>query len=387
MPTAPTAEDPGVVPIPDAGVLVFDRDTEGFECFRIPALILAADGDLLAFAEARRPLPGGGWCDDQASTDLVLRRSSDRGHTWSPLTTVLAGDPWDRPGVRATRGNPSPVVLSRGEHAGRIVLVSTYNPEGDPTLRLPFVQHSDDHGRTWSEARDLTEQLKPDLPNLGWFATGPQHAIEITNGPHAGRLVVGLTVQHDQRYEGALALSDDGGLTWWRGAVAARPVDADHFSEVGVVERADGSLLAIGRSQKGERASSMPYSRVCAVSEDGGETFTSATFRYLLDLLTTADVQGSVLNLDAQRGAAGNILLYAAPTHPRTRKYLSVFVSTDGGRSWTRRAEVTSDRSGYSDVVMVDDTHLGVLYETGLESGDARDRILYKELWTERLGV
>ncbi|RCK71239.1 hypothetical protein DT076_01965 [Desertihabitans brevis] len=85
--------------------------------------------------------------------------------------------------------------------------------------------------------------------------------------------------------------------------------------------------------------------------------------------------------------AAGNTLLYAAPTHPRARKCLSVFVSTDGGRSCERRAEVTSDRSGYSDLVMVDDTHLGVLYETGLERGDARDRILYKELGTERRGL
>lgn len=37
---------------PDAtdGVVVFDKDTEGFQCFRIPAAVRAPDGSLIAFA-------------------------------------------------------------------------------------------------------------------------------------------------------------------------------------------------------------------------------------------------------------------------------------------------------------------------------------------------
>lgn len=131
----------------------------------------------------------------------------------------------------------------------------------------------------------------------------------------------------------------------------------------------------------------MPYSRVVNVSRDGGESFSAPRFRYESSLPTTAEVQGSVLNRDSHVPAAGPVLFYAAPTHPTQRKYLSVFVSTNAGRTWDRRWEVTSDRSGYSDLVMWDAEHLGVLYETGLESGDARDTIRYKEVWTERLGV
>src|SRR5699024_7086081 len=60
------------------GVVVFDRDTEGFQCFRIPAIVEAPDGSLIAFAEARRPL-GDSFCHDDGSIDLVMRRSNDGG--------------------------------------------------------------------------------------------------------------------------------------------------------------------------------------------------------------------------------------------------------------------------------------------------------------------
>lgn len=386
---APARADDGD-PVPDAGIVVYDKGDAGFECFRIPAIIKAADGSMLAFAEARRAYPGKGYCYDDGSIDLVMKRSTDRGHTWSEMSTVLAGDPWGRD-VGATRGNPSPVLITRGEHAGRIVLLSTYNVAGSRAVRLPFVQYSDDNGQTWSEAVDLTDQLKAGLPEEGWFATGPQHAIELQNGPHAGRLVVGLsisyTVDGQKVTQGAIGWSDDGGVTWQRGATAEPPKDADHFSEVGLVETPTGAVMAIARSRKGEKQDSMQRSRVVNVSHDGGESFAKPRFGYERTLVTTAEVQGSVLNRDSHQPAAGPVMFYAAPTHPTQRKYLSIFVSTNAGQTWDRRWEVTSDRSGYSDLVMWDDVHLGVLYETGLESGDARDTIRYKEVALDRLGL
>src|SRR5690625_3099397 len=214
------------------GVVVFDRDTEGFQCFRIPAIVEAPDGSLIAFAEARRPL-GDSFCHDDGSIDLVMRRSNDGGRTWSELQTVLAGDPWGRD-RGATRGNPVPIVINQGAHAGRIVLLSTWNVEGSRSERRPFVQYSDDSGRTWSEAIDLTEQLKPGFPDEGWYATRPQHGIEMKSARHAGRLVAGLTFLGPRPGESEVGLvySDDGWITWQLGATAPQPWDADHFADV-----------------------------------------------------------------------------------------------------------------------------------------------------------
>lgn len=362
------------------GVTVFDKDTEGFECFRIPAIITAPDGSFIAFAEARRAFEDR-FCHDDGSIDLVMRRSTDGGRTWGELQTILAGDPWGRD-VGATRGNPVPIVVTEGEHAGRIVLLSTWNIEGSRAERRPFVQYSDDNGRTWSEAEDLTDQLKPGFPDEGWYATGPQHGIQLTRGEHAGRLVAGvnfLNTNESDRSQGGLAHSDDGGATWTLGATAPMPEDADHFSEVGVAETADGGLYAIGRSRKGEKSDeTREFSRSVATSTDGGESFTTDTFGYQSDLLTTPEVQGSIINASEGSGAAGDSLAYVAPQHGTLRKNLGVFTSEDGGSSWEHAADMTKNRSGYSDVIMLDEERAGLLYETGLEGGDARDTIVFQ---------
>ena len=360
---------------PDAldGTPVFQRETGGFECYRIPAMVRAGDGSLLAFAEARRA-HGKKFCADDASIDLVMRRSTDNGKTWSKMSTVLKGDP-EGQNVGATRGNAVPIVVTQGKHKGRIVLLTTWNKEGDSSQRRPFVQYSDDHGRTWSKAKDITEEVKPNLPKEGWYATGPQHGIEIKNGDHAGRLVAGVNFEGPR---GGLIYSDDGGETWTRGAEAPAPSDADHFSEVGVEETADGSLIAIGRTRKGEKdESTRKYSRAVAVSRDGGKTFDSRSFTFQEDLVTTPEVQGSIVNVDQAAGRAGDRLIYAAPQHGNLRKDLGLFVSDDGGTSWKHAVDMTHNRSGYSDMTMLDESTVGVLYETGLESGDARDTIVF----------
>src|SRR5262245_1210895 len=79
----------------------------GYKSFRIPALVLAANGNLLAFCEAR----AGG---DASEIDLVLKRSLDGGKTWGPLEKVQESDSFkplfgDKP-PEITIGNPCPVV-------------------------------------------------------------------------------------------------------------------------------------------------------------------------------------------------------------------------------------------------------------------------------------
>ncbi|MDP6060912.1 MAG: sialidase family protein, partial [Pirellulaceae bacterium] len=88
-------------------VTVFANGTDGYNIFRIPAIIKAANGDLLAFCEARE---GG----DASEIDLVSKRSTDGGKTWQACQTVQESDnfrnlfPSDAPPL--TVGNPAPVV-------------------------------------------------------------------------------------------------------------------------------------------------------------------------------------------------------------------------------------------------------------------------------------
>ena len=89
-------------------------------------------------------------------------------------------------------------------------------------------------------------------------------------------------------------------------------------------------------------------------------------------------IDASVINAGEGVGTVGDRLVYAAPQHGTLRKDLGLFTSSDGGATWRHERDLTANRSGYSDLVMLDAHRAGVLYETGLESGDARDTIVFQ---------
>lgn len=357
----------------DQAFTLFEGSASGeFECYRIPSLVTTPEGSTIAFVEGRRAFEGAGYCYDDGSIDIVMKRSRNGGVDWGPQEVVLAGNPWGGE-ADATRGNPVPIVLQHGENAGRIVLLTTWNQAGTRAKRIPFVMHSDDDGETWSDAMSLEEQLKggDSAPVEGWYGTGPQHGIQMVHGEHAGRLVAAVYYEGGM---GAIIFSDDDGESWSQGQGIPGPEDVAHFGEIGVEETADGSLIAIGRLRD-EGETSPSRSRAAARSTDGGETFETATFETVADLETTPGVQGALLNRGQHGGEPGDRLLFSAPTHPTLRKHLAVFGSEDAGSSWSKAFDVESVRAGYSDMTMLDSEVLGLLHEAGDEDGDAKDRI------------
>ena len=72
---------PAVEPVAMTDVFVSGKD--GYHTYRIPALLTTPRGTLLAFCEGRKTSRS-----DHGDIDLVLRRSSDGGKTWGPMTVV-----------------------------------------------------------------------------------------------------------------------------------------------------------------------------------------------------------------------------------------------------------------------------------------------------------
>ncbi|MGY0490742.1 exo-alpha-sialidase [Streptomyces sp. WG-D5] len=341
----------------------------GYACYRIPAVVKTVRGTLLAFAEGRT-----NDCSDAGDIDIVVKRSEDGGRTWSPLQVVNEG-------AGDTHGNPAPIVDRR---TGRVVLAETYNTgrtDGKncdvPCDRTPHLQYSDDDGRTWSSPRDLSDELLPDDFN-SWYATGPVHGIQLAKGPHRGRLVFTVNAEtwNGSRVtanHAALMVSDDGGDHWRIGAKDTWPVADDGTfrqkpSEMTLAERPDGTVYVSGREQDGTDLGH----RTHAVSRDGGESF-ARPFSAVPDLYTP-QVQGSVLPV----GAKGERLLLACPGDPDRRRTMTIRSSYDGGRTWEsfdRGTVVTTDWSGYSDLVQADRGHVGLMYEGG--AVDARDEIRF----------
>ncbi|MFD8547811.1 exo-alpha-sialidase [Streptomyces sp. NPDC059649] len=381
------ADSPGAAAEPPAGgfeqqVLFKAAQEQGYFCFRIPAVVRSTHGTLLAFAEGRRHD-----CGDSGDIDLVLKRSTDGGRTWGPLQVVNRGG-------GDTHGNPAPLVDRR---TGRIVLAETYNKGRTdglscdvPCDRTPHLQYSDDDGETWSTPRDLTSDVRPAKWN-SWYATGPVHGLQLTRGRHAGRLVFGINAES---YAGnrvtanhaALVHSDDG-ETWKVGALDTWPIAMDGTfrqkpSEMTLLERSDGAIYVNGREQDGTDLGH----RTWAVSRDGGDSFTDP-FRALPDLYTPM-VQASALRLPHSSAAGGRSrTLFAAPADPDRRRTMTLRSSWDEGRTWEgvdRGARVTTDWSGYSDLVAISPDVTGLMYEGGRV--DARDEIRFVRFTEEWLG-
>jgi sialidase-1 len=337
---------------------------DGYDTYRIPATVTTRAGTLLAFAEGRHNSAG-----DTGNIDVVLRRSSDGGCTWGALHVVAAGD-------GDTRGNPAPVVDPR---TGRIVLVTSYNSgtvteaqimRGEVTpqqSRRVFVQTSRDDGRHFSAPRDITAQVK--LPDWRWYATGPGHAVALTRGPHAGRLVVpanhsaappaGSTdTGQEAKYYGAHAIhSDDGGVSWRLGFVDDSYDGADNANESIAAELSDGRLYFSARDQNGASAGN----RLDTYSSDGGVTL-DRPYTVQPTLNDVPVVQGSVLQL---RGP-GAPLLFSGPSVPTARQAMAVWRSGDAGATFVRAATLSQQRAAYSDLVQLSGDTVGVLYETGV---------------------
>lgn len=344
-------------------VTVFKSGQNGYHTFRIPAIVRANNGDLLAFAEGRKNGAG-----DHGDIDIVLKRSSDLGNIWGPMQ--LMQDEPGNPSGKVWIGNPTPVVdQTDPKHPDRIWLAFTRS-----NAKM-FVTSSDDNGKTWAKRRDITPTtLKP---AWDWCAAGPVHGIQLQHRPHAGRLLIPCDhqIKSSKSWGAHLVYSDDHGANWKLGAVDTRAADDPlHPNECVAVELADGRVYVNAREHDG----SDPATRTIAYSSDGGQTF-DAPF-VAEPNITSPVVQNSLVRLTlANRDRRPNAIIYCGPGHPTDRRDLTILASLDEAKTWKRKTVVHAGPAGYSDLVKLDDEHVGLLFEAG--------RRLYDEILFARISL
>ncbi|MFZ9914040.1 MAG: sialidase family protein [Phycisphaerales bacterium] len=331
---------------------VFVGGQGGYPVYRIPAATrlehASHAGRLLAFAEGRPQLA------DVTDNDIVLRSSDDGGATWSEVR-VLA----DMAG--RSLNNPCVVELRDGSHAGRVLLmfqsypenmgehhvVEGYgSPDGPDRVCRTMVMHSDDGGATWSVPREVTRGVKRETGATS-TATGPGVGIQLSRGPHKGRVIMPFNEGPFDRWRVYAAYSDDGGESWRAGEVA--PNDAKGLAnEVQMFERADGAVVLNARQHLGAKR------RKTATSLDGG-----ATWSVLADVPELPDptCMGGVLAL------GGGVVVFTGCDSETRRAKGAVWFSRDDGRSWSEKAEIEPGGFAYSVPVRLSPTEIGVVYE------------------------
>lgn len=341
---------------------VFVAGESGYVCFRIPAVVAAADGSLLAFAEGRKK-----GCSDTGDIDLVMKRSSDRGATWGPLEVI-----WDD--GDNTCGNPAPIVVSA---TGKLLLLSTWNlgDDREPAIidqtstdtRRVFVLSSTDHGRTWAAPREITESVK--LPKWTWYATGPGSGIELQSGPHKGRLLVACDhiEAETKKYFSHVIWSDDQGDTWTLGGSTS----TDQVNECEVAEMPGNKLMLNMRNYN-----PISKNRQISFSPDGGATWSAPFFHpQLIEPICQASLQRYSFPESGR-----SRLLFSNPASQEGRKNMTLRMSYDEGQSWPLDTVLHAGPAAYSDLVVLPGGDIGCLYERGEASA-------YEKIFFERIAL
>lgn len=330
---------------------VFISGADGYHTHRIPAIVTTKAGTVLAFCEGRKHSRS-----DTGDIDLLVKRSTDGGKTWSPPHLVWSDG-------ANTCGNPAPVV---DQTTGIIWLLLTWNDGADKEnaiayrkardTRRVFVTRSVDDGATWSQPKEITSSVKK--PDWGWYATGPVNGIQLTRGPHPGRLVIpanhsSLTTSTQVVTRSHVVFSDDHGQTWQIGGL-----EEEQTNESTLVELADGSLLHNMRSYFGKNR------RAVATSQDAGLTWSKVT---LDETLVEPVCQASILRYSWPEAGKPGVILFSNPASTK-RERMTVRLSRDDGASWPVSRPVHAGPSAYSCLVILPDQRIGCLYECGEQS-------------------
>ncbi|MEN3941087.1 sialidase family protein [Prosthecobacter sp. SYSU 5D2] len=334
--------------------------------YRIPGLLLAANGDLLAIVERRNDGPG-----DIGNHDIVMKRSSDQGRTWSD--EILIFDDESRVCTDLTLGR---------NQSGKLWIFFLRD-------KKRFVHlSSTDHGQTWTGPVDIHSQVTlPEWDTLkgkpttepvknpkgrmalwekDWeqrYGCGPGKAMVQLK---SGRIVVPARHREDTgkfrlRSFAHCFYSDDQGATWKLGGTIGM-----HTSECQLMELADGRLMVISRNESSEDSPDN-IRHLRAYSRDGGETWGPVE---RVEELISPRCHGSVERLTLAGTQDKNRLLFSSPAspirqveHPYGRYNLTVRLSYDEGASWSAGRTIWPHPGSYSDMVVMEDLTVGYIYE------------------------
>ena len=347
--TAPAmASDNVLGPIVDLAV----NENPAGVFYRIPALMTASNGDLLASYDLR---PGSA-ADAPNPNSIVQRRSRDNGRTWGPQTVIHAGSPGRQ---KVGYSDPSYLVDPATGHILNFHVKSydrgfaTSEVGTDPADRNVLhteVSTSTDNGHTWTH-RDITREITPDPTTRTRFVASGQ-GIVLLHGPHAGRLIAQMTVRNSVGQQAQSIYSDDHGLTWHAGNPVGRMMDENK-----VVELSDGTLMLNSRD------AARSGRRKVAYSHDGGRTW--GPVRLVDDLIDPTN-NAQIIRAYPQAGAGSakaRILLFTNARNATQRVNGTLSVSCDDGRTWARHQTYMPGEVGYTTIAVQSDGALGVLWE------------------------
>ncbi len=313
------------------GTVFSSEITPKVSCYRIPALITAPNGDLIAASDQRVPS-----CNDlnkNKDINIVIRRSTDNGNTWSGVETVI-----DYPFGKSA-SDPSMIVDNTTQ---AIFLFFNFMDlsHRKKEYRLMLTQ-STDNGKSWQNPVDVTSQIT----QPGW----KKHFKFITSG-RGIQTKSGMLIHTLVNLQKGLFLfgSKDNGKSWFLFETPIKPGD-----ESKIIELSDGRWMINSRvNGKGIR--------YVHTSADEGKTWKSEPDSSLPD----PGCNASIIRYGFKNDSTDqNRILFVNANDAKERKNLTVKISFDEGKSWSAGKTIYAGNSAYSSISILANGNLGVLFE------------------------
>ena len=340
-----------------AHTLLFQPGDYNSTNYRIPGVITAKDGSIVAVTDKRKYNQG----DLPEDIDIVCRRSTDGGHTWSEPYTIAQGTGYNHgfgDCVLAWTNDDNGLI------AGFVGGVGLWNSTPSNPIRS-YIARSYDNGQTWTEPEDITDFI------FGSNCVVPEHRTWCAsffgsgNGliTSTGRIMFVAAIRETtaQSLSNYAVYSDDNGITWHVSGRAS--VSGD---EAKVTELVDGRILMSIR-HNGKRW----YN----ISNDGGETWQSSTSTW--NDITAPACNGDMIRYTSvNQGFNKNRLLHSVP-FGSSRTDVSVYISYDEGETWPVRKCIVPYSSAYSSLCVLPDGTIGLYVEEEYPGNSGYSTVFY----------
>lgn len=323
--------------------VIFAPGDAGSKFYRIPAIVTATNGDLVAVIDARRNSPAD--LQHIRDIDIAIRRSSDNGDTWTDIEFVTEfpdGKVGSDPAliVDKTTGE----IFCFYNFLDHDLEVNKTRPSKTAVNYRHYVQSSKDHGKTWSKPKDIRDDIMPK-------GVKERDFVFITSGrgvqTRSGALI--HTICHVGK-GGYLFGSNDHGKTWM--ALKTKmyaPADENKFMEL-----SDGTWMINARIRGG--------ARYIHRSKNKGKTWNGGKDNHLPDPGCNAE---GIVYTTKREGYSKNRLLFVNPHSTKGRKNLVLSLSYDDGKTWTHKKCIEKGASGYSTITICKNGDIGIFFENG----------------------
>ena len=342
---------------------------------RIPAIAVAANGDLLASYDLRPKGNGDGGGDSPNPNWIVQRRSTDNGQTWGPLTVIAMGKSGDG---KYGYSDPSYVVdhitgkifnfhvysQNQGFGGGQYTKKDGTIDEQHPNTMNLGLAVSDDNGYSWSRRVVTAQVLSDKVPGIrSCFATSGAGTQKMQQ-PYKGRLLQQVGCRSDNGSIVAFTMySDDHGETWKSGEPTSNTMTdgtSSNFDENKVVELSDGTLLLNSRVNSGAASG---Y-RIVGISKDGGQSWQDLhADKNLKDATNNAQVIRAFPNAEPGTLRSKVLLFSNTPNGSGNRASGYFWISYDDGKNWKQAKKIRTAGTGYTTMAVQSDGTIGLLLE------------------------